>query len=376
MKEKFSLKDHLFNERKVRFLANLLKAADTSFEHTSFVRDAMQTMPDLELKDRIKLIATKLSIYLPKDFSQACRVLIDSLPPPLDPSKIDNDFGDFIFAPFGEFVAQNGATAKNLKISLKTLEEITKRFSMEDAIRTFLNQFPEETLAWCRTLVNHPNYHARRLVSEGTRPFLPWSKRITLTPKDTIPLLDALHSDKTRYVTRSVANHLNDLSKNHPDLVLNTLRLWQKANKQNPAELKWLTAHALRTLARSGNEDALSLLGYDTKHVLSVKSFSLASGENVVRRGDTLMLRMEIVSKKMTVVMIDYIIDFKKARDKSAAKVFKWKKLTLQPNQTHTLEKKHVLRAEATTFKLYAGLHTVTLQINGKKYHSLSFRLA
>ena len=113
------------------------------------------------------------------------------------------------------------------------MAEITKRFSAEAALRNFLNQFPKETLATALTWSKDKNYHVRRLASEGTRPNLPWAKKITYESKSMLPLLDILYADTTRYVTRSVANHLNDISKFDPGLVIRKLKRWQKKrNKQ------------------------------------------------------------------------------------------------------------------------------------------------
>jgi len=93
---------------------------------------------------------------------------------------------------------------------------------------------------------------------------LPWSGRVSLTNDDTLPLLTILHADATRYVTRSVANHLNDIAKKEPVVVVDTLRAWQKLRKQETRELAWMTNHALRTLIKQGHHGALALLQYDS----------------------------------------------------------------------------------------------------------------
>ena len=119
-----------------------------------------------------------------------------------------------------------------MEISLKGLKEITKRFSAEDAIRYFLNAFPDKTLTFLIDCARDENYHVRRLATEGTRPKLPWAQKLTIDYHLALPILEILHGDKTRYVTRSVANHLNDISKIDPDLVLDTLRKWQEGDRR------------------------------------------------------------------------------------------------------------------------------------------------
>jgi hypothetical protein len=213
MKKKFSLKDHLFNRKKVEYLAGLFVVSDKKFKEKEFVEEVMTKLLKLELKERIVWIAQVLERYLPQDFSAASKVIVKALPAELDSSNTDDDFGDFIFAPLGEYVVRNGLSKKHLKDSFFVLHELTRRFSMEDAMRAFLNEFPKETLKVYAQWAKDKNYHVRRLVSESTRPFLPWSRRVGLKSVDTLPLLHLLHTDKTRFVTRSVANHLNDIAK-------------------------------------------------------------------------------------------------------------------------------------------------------------------
>ena len=228
MKSGSSLKDTLFNKQRVVYLAGLFVAVDSSFDTKGFVKDVVKKFPALELKARIQWVAEVLERYVPSDPNVAMKLIVAALPPPLDPTQTDDDFGEFILAPLGEYVVRNGLTKQHLKQSLATLREITMRFSMEDAMRSFLNTFPEETLAAYDTWVTDKNYHVRRLVSESTRPLLPWSRRLTLSHQSVIKYLDILYADQTRYVTRSVANHLNDISKKDPALVVAILARWKK----------------------------------------------------------------------------------------------------------------------------------------------------
>ncbi len=372
MNEKFSLKDHLFNEAKVRYLGELLAGASTDIDSEAFVVEVMGKLLTLELKDRIRWIADVLTRHLPADFEEATRIIVSALPPPLDPTKTDDDFGEFIFAPFGEFIATQGCTKEHLPVSLETLRELTMRFSMEDAIRYFLRAFPKETLQVMNDWVRDDNYHVRRLVSEGTRPLLPWSGRVPLTIVDTLPLLTALHADRTRYVTRSVANHLNDIAKKEPAVVIQTLKEWQQLGKQNVAELNWMIKHSLRTLVKAGHKDALALLGYTAtkpKHVaVSVSPATLVAGE-------VCLLTLDLVGDSEAALLIDYRIHFQKKNGTTVPKVFKWKTLTIRPGEVVRLEKRHTLKADATTFTLYSGEHTVDIQINGQVMAEVTFVL-
>lgn len=369
--KRFSLKDHLFNEVKVKKLAKNIKAAYPVFDERGFVRAVVGEFPQLELMQRIAHISAMLRQYLPEDYLEALTVLVASLPPPCDPSLSDDDFGEFIYAPYGHFVSEYGCEKKYLKESLATIKEITQRFSCEWAVRRYLNEFPKETLAELKKWTKDSHYHVRRLVSEGARPNLPWAKKVTITSADTLPLLELLYTDKTRFVTRSVANHLNDIAKTEPALVVRTLMCWQESGKQSEAEMKFITKHALRTLVKQGNKDALALLGHGSTKV-TLESFVIETPK--VKIGEALQFSCVLVSTDKTPqdFVVDYIIDFKKANGSHTQKVHKLKVVRLAPKETVTLQKKHPLRI-MTTRTLYPGEHKVTLQVNGKVFDTHCF---
>lgn len=369
----FSLKDQLFNKNRVVYLAERLQSTDAEFDAAGFVRDTLKPFKQLELKQRIAHIAEMLQRYLPSDFRASAKQIIASLPPPLDPSRTDDDFGDFIFAPLGEFVVRNGLAKKHLKLSLRTLKEITQRFSMEDAIRAFLDAHTAETLAELERWATDGNYHVRRLVSEGTRPLLPWSRRLSLDIATPLPLLEVLHADPTRYVTRSVANHLNDISKSQPHLVLEAFERWQKAGQQTQAELDWMQTHALRTLVKQGNPQALRALGYRPNPKVDVTHFQIVTPR--VTPGEAVEFSFQITAERDEALMIDYVVDFVKANGSLAPKVHKLKKMLAKAGPSLAITKRHPLRANASTFKLYPGTHYIRLQINGKSFGKQAFEL-
>lgn len=373
LSQKFSLKDHLFNRDRVQFLADLFVATDDSFDAKRFVRDTTGKFPKLELKERIGHIASVLENHLAPDFRVAAKQITMALPPPLDPSKTDDDFGDFIFAPLGEFVVRHGLSKRHLKLSLRTLKQLTMRFSMEDSLRYFINDFPEATFAELNKWSKDKNYHVRRLVSEGTRPRLPWSVRLTTNIHRPLELLNVLHADSTRYVTRSVANHLNDIAKTDPTVVIGILKRWRKLQQQHSDELEWITAHALRTLVKLGNPTAMEVLGYRVQPKITVSPIKLTMDS--VAPGETIQFQFELTAARDERLMVDYVIDFVKANGKTTGKVFKIKQLELAKGQTQTITKRHPLRADATTFTLYPGKHWITLQINGQRYSSVAFTL-
>ncbi len=277
MEPKFSLKDSLFNRTKVEKIASEIHTVFPDFDRVGFVSQTVGKFPELELKARISWIADSLTSFLPTDFRAAVGILLAALPPACDPTLRDDDFGDFIYAPYSEFVVRHGCTTSDLDFSLQALKAITTRFSAEDAIRYFINAFPSETMGVLSVWAQDAHYHVRRLASEGTRPKLPWSQKIVLNPGAAAPILDTLFSDSTRFVTRSVANHLNDISKTDPDFVLAKLAEWRDSGKQSDKEMAYIVTHSLRTLIKQGHEETLSFLGFVSGTEVDVLAFEIKS---------------------------------------------------------------------------------------------------
>lgn len=369
--ERFSLKDHLFNGEKVSYLGSLLADAVDGFNCDGFEGAVMARMPELELKQRIALIAEILADHLDSDFVVAAAQIQAALPPPLDPTLSDDDFGDFIFAPFGKFVEDHGND--HYEEAMTLLKELTMRFSMEGSVRPFINQRPEQTLRLFETWARDDSYHVRRLVSESTRPRLPWSPRIRLTVDQPLRLLDILHADPTRYVTRSVANHLNDISKIDPGLVLARLTRWQEAEAQMADELDWMTGHAMRTMLKKGDPEAMRMLGYSPDPKVEVGPIELVDA--VVEAGNALEFSFPVTSLDSERLMVDYVIEFVRKNGTTSPRVFKLKKLTLGAGQSATLTKTHPLRADASTYSLYPGTHRVTVMVNGNALTGTEFEV-
>jgi 3-methyladenine DNA glycosylase AlkC len=366
----FSLKDQLFNRDKTRYLAGLFAQAHPGFSAERFEAEVMEGLLPLELKARISWIAEVLGQHLLGPLPEVAPLILKALPPPLDPDKTDDDFGDFIFAPLGEFIVARGLHS-DPALALDLLAEVTQRFSMEWAIRPFLNTHPDLTLARMQDWAAHPNYHLRRLVSEGTRPRLPWGQGVSLALETPLPLLEQLHSDPTRYVTRSVANHLNDISKKDPDLVLDVLEHWRGLDQQQAKELAWMTSHACRGLVKAGHPRALRVLGYDPDAEVAV-NFSVST--EIVEIGDWLSFEVTLSSPEVLPVIVDYRMTFPRATGKVSQKVFKLKQTRLN-GAAVTLTKRHRLKGDATTFKLHPGRHEVEILVNGRVAATGQFEL-
>lgn len=357
----FSLADQLFNEETVGQLAHEFAAAVPGFDVDAYCAEVLPQFPRLELMARMEAMADGLERQLASDFPTMADQLEAAMPPELDPTLRDDDFGRFIHTMPGILAVRHGLEDHRER-ALDLLYQATKRFSMEFYIRPFLNRWPEETLSRLRLWARDDNYHVRRLVSEGTRPKLPWAKSIGIDPLVPLEFLDMLYADRTRFVTRSVANHLNDISKISPDAVLARLSAWRKANRQDEKELDWMTRHALRTLVKQGHPGALEILGFRSDAPVSV---TLHLPEAEIARGAALQFDLCLNTEEDLPVLVDYVLWLRKADGSLKPKVFKLKQAVAKAGTPLNLSKTHKLKWDATTFRLYPGAQKLAIQVNG-----------
>ena len=372
MAQGFSLKDQLFNPDTVGMLGQHFEEAGV-FASAPFVDDVLAEMTPLELKARINLITEVLGRHLSPEFPKAAEEIRRALPPPLDPTLTDDDFGHFVYAPLGVYVETHGLEDHS-DLSLALLEELTQRFSMEFSIRAFLNRWPDATLTKMQGWATHDSYHVRRLVSEGTRPKLPWGQGITIGADKTLPLLDMLYTDPTRFVTRSVANHLNDITKSDPDAVLARLDSWVADGQQGAKELGWMRTHALRGLIKAGHAGAMAHLGYRADVDVAVDRFEISPQSLAI--DEKAAISVELSVPKAAPLIVDYVIDFTRPNGKVSRKVFKLKTFQAKPGASINLSKQHRFKGGATTFTLHPGQHQISLQVNGRVLATREFTLS
>ena len=366
----FPLLKNMLDERLVEQISARIAAVYPQFADRDFIRDVSVRLEALELKARSGLIADKLRAHLPAEYPTALRVLVDIL-----------DAEERGFAPFDDpglrlmaipaFVEKYGPD--HPKASLDAMPIITRYSSCEFAIRPFLIHHPDLTLARLQEWARDDDEHVRRLVSEGTRPRLPWAPQLIdfiADPAPTLALLEHLKDDPSLYVRRSVANHLNDICKDHPDVVLDTLEDW-KADASE--ERLWLINHALRTLIKRGDPRALALLGYDAP---KVTLSALKMNPQTLKFGSDLSFSFSLrnIGDSAQQLMIDYVMHFMKANGKTAPKVFKLKKATLAAGDTLRLEKSHSIRPISTR-RYYPGCQRLEIQINGRILAGADFEL-
>jgi len=363
----------VINLQTVQKIGASIKKVWADFDTQKLEKKVKPTLSTLAFKNRANLIAEVLYELLPDDFGTAGQIILDSFGQELDNPDFTGE-SVFIYMPYGVYVSRYGLEETHFDLSTQFLYEMTKRFSAEFAIRPFLDKFPKRMLHKLQEWVKDENQHVRRLVSEGTRPRLPWASRVTVYDSNytvIMDLLTALRNDPELYVRRSVANHLNDLTKDRKDLVLSNLTAWNKKSNKN---IKWLTKHALRTLVKAGDAGALKILGFSDNPQVEVLNFELE--ETQLKLGEKLIFSFDIQSKieNKQGLVVDYIIYFKKSNGSQSPKVFKLKVLELKGNQFVQLKKKQTLQ-QLSTRVLYEGTHAVELQINGKPFGKKEFEL-
>lgn len=353
-----------FNEVVIRNIGRDLKRAHAVFPDRRFVAAALHGLAPLSLTGRAAHIASAMRAYLPDDFAETAEILMRSLG---DRHAGSDTFGmqPFKYLPHTMYVAEHGLG--HFEASMALQFELTQRFTAEFSIRAFLTHHPEATYARLTEWARHDDVHVRRLVSEGSRPRLPWAPRLRQYQEDPAPvlaLLDLLKDDPELYVRRSVANSLNDIAKDHPDVVVDTCRQWLEGAS---SERQWIVRHALRSLVKQGHPGALELMGAGQRPKIRVEAVRIAPAR--VRMGGTVVCTASLKSAARSAqdLLIDYAVHYVKANGSTSAKVFKLKRVALPPKGAVPISIKVVL-ADLTTRKHHPGRHTIELLVNGRAF--------
>ena len=367
MEKGYQLKE-IFNDKMVARIASDIHGVWNEFDKNTFERDINKSLKPLSLTERGNLIMEEMANHLPGHFPKAVEILVASFGKEMTDPEFTG-FDGFYYLPHGNYIAKYGLD--HFDLSTNALKEITKRFTAEFPIRSFIQHHPEKSLKLLHLWSGDENLHVRRLASEGMRPRLPWAPQLTEFIKDPSPVLAVLNKlkdDPELYVRRSVANNLNDIAKDHTDLVVDVLTDWSKGASQGT---EWIIKHAARSLIKSGNVKVLSLLGYNPDVAVDVYDFK--ASKNISMGGELeFSFKLESSSSKTENLMVDYIIHFMKANGKTAPKVFKLSKKKIKPGETVNVKSKQSFKPISTR-KYYPGKHAISLQINGKVYGKEDF---
>ncbi|MFO1326707.1 MAG: DNA alkylation repair protein [Rubrivivax sp.] len=370
MAEAFKL---LLNAARIQVAAAQLQRHERRFDAAGFVARATQGLDALEFKARAGHVADALQATLPPRFADAAALLQAAMATPTEPGQpwADDGLSGWILWPVGEYVARHGQ--HDLPRALATLHALTQRFTAEFAIRPFIAQQPKPVFETLARWTTDPSAHVRRLVSEGSRPRLPWGERLralVADPSPTLPLLRALQDDDSEYVRRSVANHLNDIAKDHPALVVQ----WLRDHLPDAAtERRALLRHASRTLVKAGDAGALAAWGLD-RPFRGTLDFGVAPRRVTLGGSLTLTLVLRSTQRQPQRLVIDYAVHHVKADGGTRPKVFKGWVIELAGKGERTLTKTHPMRA-VTVRRYHAGRHAVDLRINGRVWAESAFDL-
>ncbi len=377
---------NLINQETVAVTGRHLRRAWPRFDRPRFEAMASAGLEGLEFKARAMQLADALEATLPADFHAACEVIEASLAPPLvldaqgEPLKLGeaqaaSGIAGWALWAVGEFVARRGVRdAASAQRGLACLHAVTQRFTAEFAIRPLIQRHPALAFDTLGQWVRDPSVHVRRLVSEGSRPRLPWGLRLqalVADPAPTLPLLRALQDDASSYVRRSVANHHNDIAKDHPDLVAG----WVRDHLIDaPTARSSLLRHASRGLIKAGHAPTLAAWGL-ASGLQGEATLALSAAHAGVGGEIGLRVTLRSAARGPQLLEIDYAVHHVRANGGTSPKVFKGWKLTLAAGETRVLEKRHSLRP-VTTRTLYPGRHRIELRVNGISLAEASFQLS
>ncbi len=352
----------MFNRPFYEKLGDAFARADKNFHAGKFVQAVTKNIEPLSLNQRMRNTSVVLQQQLPTDFRKATAIMKKVIP------QLNGGYTNLLFP---DYVGLYGHT--DFEAAMDALHFFTQYGSSEFAIREFLKRDFAKTIRVMKTWAADKNHHVRRLASEGSRPRLPWSFKLDTVIKNpavTQPILERLNADPELYVRKSVANHLNDISKDHPEYMIGMLGAWDKKN----AHTAWIIKHASRTLIKKGNTQSLALFGFDKNIKVAVENLRITKPK--LKLGERLEFAFDVVSQKSTVqkLVIDYAIHYVKKSGETAPKVFKLRETELAPRQRISIYKQQLM-ADFTTRKHNAGKHTVEILINGKSLATAVFNL-
>ena len=338
------------------------------FDKQKFLHQVFDTeWESRELKQRIRHIALSLNEHLPGSYKEQVALIIRMI----EQTEKDTNKNSFPYIFFPDFIEQFGIN--NLETSLKAMERITQFISCEFAIRPFLLKYQGEVMAQMLKWSKHSNHHVRRFASEGCRPRLPWAMAIPLLKKDPtpiLPILENLKNDESLFVRKSVANNINDIAKDNPEVVLQLIKKWKGSSK----ETDWIIKHGSRTLLKKADAAIYQIFGLNGKVSCEVNNLKLSKSR--IRIGERLGFSFELkaTNKKPGTLRIEYAIYYVKFNGKQSRKLFKLSENNYHPDTIYSFKREQRFQ-DFTTRKHFPGKHKIGIVINGQELATKDFML-
>lgn len=359
---------NIYNEAFFDGLVGNLERVIENFDKELFLEKIFNDEWDSkELKQRMRYLSTVLNDFLPDDYEQSIHVIFQLI----ELSK-ENQFGlslEYMFLP--DFVEQYGLD--NVEISIKAMEKITQFTSCEFAVRPFILKYPEKMMNQMLIWSKHEHHGVRRFSSEGCRPRLPWAMalpELKQGPSPIIPILKNLKNDHSEFVRKSVANNLNDISKDNPETVIALAKKW----KGNSKSTDWIIKHGCRTLLKQGNSEIMELFGFGSVKKINIQEFEVLTPE--VKVGDSLefSFKLKNTDTEKAKIRLEYGLYYQKANGSLSKKVFKISEKDYLAKSVTKINRKQSFKV-ITTRKFHCGLHQVSLIINGNELDKKDFEL-
>lgn len=387
-----ALKDR-YGPEVVRGVAASIAAVFPAFAAAAFEADALDGYDTLSLMARVRRIADAMHRHLPPDYPRAVGILLAALEaarggarraagvpsaagasPTAGEPGAPGTWSAFAWLPHTFYVASHGLDPAHFELSMRAQHALTRACTAEFSLRAFLERHPERTLATLRAWTADPDEHVRRLVSEGTRPRLPWAARLPAFQRDPAPvlaLLERLRDDPAEYVRRSVANNLNDIGKDHPDRLLETCARWLA---DAPAPRRALVRHALRTLTRRGDPRALALLGHGEPPALALEGLRLAPASAAIGGEVRVAFALREAAGQAQSLMLDLRVHYRKADGSARPRVFPPGAVAPGPGERREFGRRLSLR-QMSTRTHHPGEHRVEVVANGAVLGAAAFAL-
>jgi len=370
---------NMFNEQFLGRFSKEIQRFVNDFDERKFISQVMdEEWENRELMQRCRHITTILKNFLPPDYKDDIAVILKLVnhvkETQFDFSKVDDtkfglnlEYGGIL----SDFIQQYGLD--DYKTSVEAIEIITQFTSCEFAVRPFIIKYPNDMMKQMFVWSKHEHWAVRRLSSEGCRPRLPWAMalpNLKENPAPIIPILENLKNDISKFVRLSVANNLNDISKDNPEIVIDLVKKWQGESEN----IDWIIKHGCRTLLKQGNTDAMELFGFDAIKNIKFEDFQILTPK--VKIGKFLEFSFNLLNKnnEKTKIRLEYGLYYQKANGTLSKKVHKISEKEYAENSITQINKKHFFRV-VTTRVLYPGVHQVSVIINGNEFEKNNFEL-
>lgn len=360
---------NIYNEKFFNEFTSVLIKISPSFNSKSFTKSLFNNeWEHLELKQRMRHITHTLNSHLFGSFQDQVTVLLKTIQELQNIGRRETSI-EFMFLP--DFVEVYGID--NYEISVNAIEKITQFTSCEFAVRPFIIRYSDRMIDQMKIWSKHKQATVRRLSTEGCRPRLPWAMAIPFLkndPTSILPILEHLKNDASESVRRSIANNLNDISKDNPEVVLKLAKKWNGKSDN----LNWLVKHGCRTLLKQGNSEVMQLFGFGSVKEIELQKFSIQTP--IVHIGKALEFSFSVKNNANTALKlrVEYGLYYQKANKSLSKKVFKISEKMYSKNSETKINRKQSFKI-ITTRKFHVGKHQVSIIINGQEFSSLNFEL-